>query len=174
MNLNQDSIKTQMLRYRDMLYTGAPTLSVYPGAVESQTADDTTQVTVDNVVRRVMSVWLATDARYTGINYYADPKDDSDYLTADSKIITLDTALPNATEAVVVAYFADCADCGFDPMTKSAIDSTCTTCSGTGMTLADGTAVSVPIKRQPSGMRSEGVESLGEEPQGVVIFNAKA
>jgi len=173
MNLNQDSVKSQMLRYRDMVYTGAATLSVYLGAMEAQSADSTTQVTVTNTIRRVMSVWLASDTGYIGINYYADPKDDSDYLTADSSIITLDTALPNATEAVNVAYFVDCADCGFDPMTKSAIDSTCTTCSGTGMTLADGTAISVPVKRQVVGGRREGVESLGEEPAGTVIFHAK-
>lgn len=174
MNLNQDAIKSQMLRYLDLLYTGAPVLSVYPGAVESQTSDTVLQVTVTNTIRRVVSVWLASDTGYIGINYYDDPKDDSDYLTSDSSIITLDTALPNATEAVVVAYYADCATCGFDPMTKSAIDSDCTTCSGTGMTLADGTAISVPVKRQVVGSRREGIESLGEEPEGTVILHAKS
>ncbi len=174
MNLNQDSIKTQMKAYRDLLYTGTPTLNVYPGAMESQTSDTALQVTVTNTIRRVMSVWLASDTGYVGVNYYADPKDDSDYLTSDSSIITLGTALPNAAEAVNVAYYADCADCGFDPMTKSAVDSDCTTCGGTGMTLADGTAISVPVKRQLAGVRREGVESFGEEPQGTVILHAKS
>lgn len=174
MDLNRDSVKAKMILYRDLLYTGAPTLSVYPGAVEAVTSDTALQVTVANTIRRVVSVWLASDTGYVGINYYADPKDDADYLEADSSIITLDTALPSATELVNVAYFADCADCGFDPMTKSAIDSACTTCSGTGMTLADGTAISVSVKRQLAGVRREGVEALGEEPEGVVILHAKS
>lgn len=174
MDLNQDSIKAQMRLYVDLLYTGAPILSVYPGAVEAVTSDSTTQVTVANTIRRVVSVWLATDTGYIGINYYNDPKDDADYLESDSSIITLDTALPNATEAVNVAYFEDCADCGFDPSSKSSRDSACTTCSGTGMTLADGTAISVPVKRQLAGVRREGVEALGEEPEGIVILHAKS
>lgn len=173
-NLNQDAIKSKFLRIRDIVYNVGPILSVYPGVVESQTSDTTLQVTVTNTIRRVVSVWLASDTGFIGINYYDDPKDDSDYLTSDSSIITLDTALPNATEAVKVAYFSDCADCGFDPMTKSAIDSACTTCSGTGMTLADGTAISVSVKRQLAGVRREGVESLGEEPEGTVILHAKS
>jgi len=166
--------KTQFGEYRDLLYANAPAISVYPGAVESQTSDTTLQVTVTNNIRRVMSVWLASDTGYTGTNYYADPKDDASYLTVDSKIIALDTALPGASTAVNVAYYQDCAACGFDPMTKSAIDSNCQTCGGTGMTLADGTAVSVPIKRIPQGMRGEGVQPLGEEPEGTVIFNTKS
>ena len=86
-----------------MLYTGAPTLSVYPGAVESQTSDTTTQVTVTNTIRRVLSVWLASDTGYIGINYYDDPKDDSDYVESDSSIIALDTALPRYLRAVRLA-----------------------------------------------------------------------
>lgn len=164
MNLNQQPYRAQMKRYRDLLYTATPTLSVYPGSMETKTSDSTTQVTVDNTVRRVMSVWLATDTGYTGTNYYADPKAEN----FTGAVITLDSALPSATTSVDVAYYQECATCGWDDLQKTGRDAACATCSGLGMTLALGTAVSVPVKRLKKGNPAEGVEAVGEIPTGVV------
>lgn len=158
--------KVKMKRIRDLLFANAPVLSVYPGAVETKTSTDTTHVTVDNTVRRVMSVWLATDTGYVGTNYYADPKTEN----FTGAIITLDSALPEATTSVNVAYYADCADCGWDDRQKASRDSDCATCDGLGMTLALGSAVSVPAKRYREGKPTEGTQAIGEIPEGVVLL----
>jgi hypothetical protein len=170
MNLDQQAYKAQFKRYRDLLYTAAPVLSVYPGAVEAQDSDSTTQVTVTDTVRRVMSVWLVTDAGYTGTNYYADPKAEN----FTGSVITLDSALPTSSTPVNVAYYADCPACGWDAQQKAGRDSACATCDGLGMTLALGTAVSVPVKRLKKGEPSEGTVAIGEIPEGVVLLTMSA
>ena len=158
--------KTKMAAIRDLIYANAPILSVYPGAMETKTSTDTTHVTVDNTVRRVMSVWLATDTGFTGEDYYADPKEEN----FTGAIITLDSALPGANTSVNVAYYADCPDCGWDNQQKASRDSDCATCDGLGMTLALGTAVSVPVKRYREGKPTEGTQAIGEIPEGVVLL----
>ncbi len=162
--------KAKFERIRDLIYADAPTLSVYPGDVETKTSTDTTHVTVDNTVRRVMSVWLATDTGYIGDNYYADPKEEN----FTGAIITLDSALPTATTSVNVAYYADCPDCGWDDLQKASRDSDCTTCDGLGMTLALGTAVSVSVKRYRQGRPTEGTQAIGEIPEGIVLLTMKS
>lgn len=162
--------KTKMEAIRDLIYANAPVLSVYPGAMETKTSDSATQVTVNNTVRKVMSVWLASDTGYTGDNYYADPKAEN----FTGKVITLDSALPGASTSVNVAYYADCATCGWDDLQKAGRDSACATCDGLGMTLALGTATSVSVKRLKRGAPAEGTEAIGEIPEGVILLTMNA
>lgn len=158
--------KTTFESIRDILFADAPQLSVYPGSMEELAATSTTTVTVANDVRKVMSVWLASDTGYTGTNYYADPKAEN----FTGKVITLDSALPKATITVNVAYYAECATCGWDDMQKAGRDSSCATCDGLGMTLALGSATSVPVKRLRRGAPREGTQAIGEIPEGVVLL----
>jgi hypothetical protein len=162
--------KAKFGRIRDLIYANAPILSVYPGAVETKTSTDTTHVTVDNTVRRVMSVWLATDTGYTGTNYYADPKEEN----FSGAVITLDSALPAANTSVNVAYYQDCTACEWDDLQKASRDSDCAICDGLGMALALGTAVSVPVKRYREGRPTEGTQAIGEIAEGVVLLTMNA
>ena len=160
--------KTKLKLIRDLIYDNAPAMSVYPGTMEAAISSDTTTVVVDHTVRKVMSVWLTGDTKYTGTNYYADPKSDN----FSGTTITLDSALPGTTTSVNVAYYQDCTVCGWDASAKAARDSDCATCDGTGMTLAIGTAISVPVKRIPLGMQSEATEAVGEQSTGSVTLTA--
>lgn len=162
--------KAKMVLIRDLIYANAPSLSVYPGAMETKTSDNVTQVTVTNDVRKVMSVWLASDTGYTGDNYYADPKAEN----FSGKAITLDSALPGASTSVNVAYYAECATCGWDDLQKTGRDSACATCDGLGMSLALGTATTVSVKRLKRGAPREGTEAIGEIPEGVILLTMNA
>jgi len=161
--------KTVMEALADLLLANTPDLSVYIGSMETVTSDDTTHVTVANTVRKVKSVWLASDTTYVGTNYYADPQ--AQNFTA--KVITLDSVLPDASTSVFVAYYSDCATCGWDSTRREARDSNCATCGGVGMTLAEGSAQSVPVKRMSSGMIAERMGMTGVEAEGLVIFKSK-
>ena len=155
---------------RDILYDNTPTISVYPGSMETVTSDTDTQVTVANTVRRVMSVWLATDTGYTGTNYYADPKAEN----FTGSVITLDSALPDANTSVQVAYYYDCPVCGWDDESKAGWDSECTTCNGVGMVLAEGSAVSVPVKLRPDHRVAEDRGMTGSMTTGLLAFRIQA
>lgn len=164
--------KATLLTYRDEMYDLGPTLDVYLGSMETKTSDNTLQVTVDNTVRKVMSVWLASDTSFEGTNYYAEPKAD-DFVDVDTAIIPLDTALPGASTSVVVAYYQTCPACGWDPDTRASRDPDCPTCDGTGMVLALGSATQINVKRIPKGGYKEGDSAFGEETEGKVVFDAK-
>lgn len=161
--------KRKMEAIADLLMVGVPDLSVYLGEMEVATSSDTTHVTVSNTVRKVMSVWLESDSNYTGTNYYADPQAQN----FTSATITLDSALPSATTDLNVAYYSDCATCGWDSIRREARDSNCATCGGLGMTLSEGTAQLVPVKRMRSGMLAERMGLTGIEAAGLVILKAK-
>lgn len=161
--------KTKFEALADRLLANAPDLSVYIGTMETVTSDDTTHVTVANTVRKVLSVWLASDTIYVGTNYYADPQAQN-FL---SKTITLDSALPGVSTSVNVAYYSDCATCGWDSTRREARDSNCATCGGLGMTLSEGSAQAVSVKRMSSGMLAERMSMTGIEAQGLVILKAK-
>lgn len=167
-----DADRAALITYRNEMYDLGPTLDVYLGSMETKTSDNTTQVTVDNVVRKVMSVWLATDTSFEGTNYYAEPKAD-DFVNVDVKVIPLDTVLPGAATSVVVAYYQDCPVCGWDPDMRAARDPGCATCGGTGMVLALGSPTIIPVKRIPKGGYKEGDSAFGEETEGKVVINAK-
>ena len=164
------SDKVKMKGYRDILYDNAPSLSVYLGAAEAQTSGTATQVTVTNTVRKVMSVWLASDTDFISTNYYADPNAGN----YTGKVITLDQALPTATTDLAVIYYYDCPDCGWDEISRSALDTNCATCDGTGMLLADGDAISIPVKSLKMGFISETFGATGEELSGLVGFTTKS
>jgi Zn finger protein HypA/HybF involved in hydrogenase expression len=155
---------------RDVFFTSAPTLSVYIGAREAVTSTDATHVTVANVVRKVLGVWLATDTTFIGTNYYSDPKHE-DFA---AKVITLDSALPGAKTAVVVLYYSDCPTCEWDATRKKSRVTQCATCSGAGMTLADGTAVSIPAEKVRQGGASEPTEVTGETVKGNIVLRLKS
>ncbi len=171
MNISPDD-KATLLTYRDEMYDLGPLLDVYLGAMETKTSDNTLQVTVDNTVRRVMSVWLATDTSFEGTNYYGEPKAD-DFVAVDTAVIPLDTALPGASTSVVVAYYQDCPACGWDPDFRAARDPDCQTCDGTGMTIGLGSATQINVKRIPKGGYREPDSAFGEETEGKVVLNAK-
>lgn len=161
--------KTKFEAISDLLLGNAPNLSVYLGSMETVTSDDTTHVTVANTVRKVKSVWLASDTTFVGTNYYADPQAQN----FSAKTITLDSALPEATTSVKVAYYSDCATCGWDSIRREARDSNCATCGGLGMALSEGSAQSVAVKRLSSGMYAERLGFTGIEAEGLVIFKTK-
>lgn len=160
---------TTLKAIRDILYQATPALSVYVGSLETATTVDTTHVTVANTIRKVASVWLSTDTTFTGTNYYADSGLDN----WTSKTILLDSALPSISSVAKVAYYSDCAVCGWDAIGKTGRDPLCTTCGGTGMTLSSGTAISVPIKRLKAGKLTETTQVLGEQLSGIISFRAK-
>jgi len=67
---------------------------------EQLTSIDTTHVIVSNaLVMGVTGVWLQTDPTHVGINYYTGGS-----FASSTGIITLGTALPNATTGVLVNY----------------------------------------------------------------------
>lgn len=164
-----DDDKAMLKAIRDLRY-GGPSLTVYLGEMEIVTSTDKTTVAVANTVRKVMGVWLASDADYEGVNYYADPK--ARNFTGDT--ITLDQELPFTNTEVRVAYYSDCASCEWNEETLTSRDSQCSACGGAGMLLSLGDAVSIPIKRLSRGMLIEDMGMTGEEASGVVAFRAKS
>ncbi len=159
---------TNLKAIRDLLYQTAPALSVYIGALATATTVDTLHVTVANTIRKVASVWLSTDTTFVGTNYYADSGLDN----WTAKTILLDSALPSGGIAKV-AYYSDCATCGWDAIGKTGRNPLCATCGGTGMTLSLGTALSVPIKRLKAGKLTETTQILGEQLSGIISFRTK-
>ena len=66
---------------------------------EAQTSSDASTVTLDFNVYSVEGVWLSTDTSHEGTNYFTGG-------SWSGKVLTLGTALPAATTAVIVNYRA--------------------------------------------------------------------
>ena len=101
--------------------------------------------------------FLCTINQILKVNYYANSRVES----FTGSVITLDSALPAASTDVNVAYYADCATCGWDDIGKAARDSDCATCDGLGMILALGTAETIPAKRIRFGGYTDEIGAIG-------------
>ena len=154
---------------RDLLYADGPYLDVYLGEMEEVESTDKTTIEVAGTPRRVMSVWLATDTKFEGTNYFTNYSQDS---FPDNEI-TLESSLPEINTDVVVAYYTECATCRWDSARKRGRGNSCAVCGGVGMTITEGTALSIPIQKVAN-RYSDNMEVTGESTTGNIVLRIKA